>query len=820
MEDFLAGMFGTSISTERRLALFTVPERRARFFGDLESASKVASKLAESQNVYFGVGLIQDTPTGRGKQEDIAGIVALWADVDFAGDAHTGKALPADEADFQRLLAELPLRPSLIVDSGHGRHLYWLLHEPWLFVNDSERTRAAHLAKAWHELVCTAAQRLGWSLENLGDLTRVLRLPNTVNRKRPGAPVPVQLMLADFDRRFSIDDFENYLPTEKPSSPPRVAAPVDPVDLPITLTPDAEPPADKLVAAILESSLFRETWERKRSDLSDNSASGYDLSLATIAMMRGWTDLEVSRLILAWRRRHGMHPEKALRADYMARTLTRARKATVTKTITDVDLSAFPMVAVAAPASKPPGNPDPGPLPESLCRIPGFVSEVMDHCLATAPYPNVPLAFCGALALQALLAGRKVRDEADNRTNIYLLALAFSAVGKDFPRKVNAAILHRVGLVNMLGEKFASGEGIQDALNVTPSMLFQTDEIDGLLQSINRSRDARHENIMTTLLTMYSSANTIYPMRRKAGKDLPGVIDQPCLVVYGTAIPNHYYAALSERMLTNGFFARMLIVESGRRSAGQTPGIIDPSARIIDTAQWWADFCPGSGNLENWHPKPNVVSATTEARDLLRESRLQAEAEYSAAESRGDPVGTTVWGRVNEQTRKLALLYAVSENHISPMIGSAAVGWASEFVMHQTRRMLFMAEGHVADNPFHADCLKLIKKLRESPDQTLAHSVLLKRMKVDTKSFQSLVETLAQQGDIEIQTLRTSGRSGYQYRLLGERCSEGERSLTASAATGGERRVELGKEGETRGERCWGERSERSTDESPENTDN
>ena len=55
----------------------------------------------------------------------------------------------------------------------------------------------------------------------------------------------------------------------------------------------------------------------------------------------------------------------------------------------------------------------------------------MDHCLATAPYPNLALAFCGALALQALLAGRKVRDQGDNRTNLYLLALAYSSVGKD-----------------------------------------------------------------------------------------------------------------------------------------------------------------------------------------------------------------------------------------------------------------------------------------------------------------------------------------------------------------------------------------------------
>ena len=46
--------------------------------------------------------------------------------------------------------------------------------------------------------------------------------------------------------------------------------------------------------------------------------------------------------------------------------------------------------------------PDPGPLPGSLLRVPGFISDVMDHCLATAPYPNVALAFCGALALQAV----------------------------------------------------------------------------------------------------------------------------------------------------------------------------------------------------------------------------------------------------------------------------------------------------------------------------------------------------------------------------------------------------------------------------------
>lgn len=425
-------------------------------------------------------------------------------------------------------------------------------------------------------------------------------------------------------------------------------------------------------------------------------------------------------------------------------------------------------------ANPQPQHSDPGPLPMGMFRVPGFVSEVMDHTLATAPYPNVPLAFCGALALQAMLAGRKVRDAGDNRTNLYLLALAYSSVGKDWPRKVNTHVLHHVGLVESLGEKFASGEGIQDSLFRTPAMLFQTDEIDGLLQSINKAQDARHENILGTLLTMYSAANSIFPMRRKAGKESPGVIDQPCLVVYGTAIPTHYYAALSERMLTNGFFARMLIVESGSRSVGQEPGIINPPACVLETARWWSEFCPGTGNLERFHPQPRVVAASDDARDMLTAARQASEAEYAAAEARGDPVGTTVWGRVPEQIRKLALLHAVSVNHESPLIDTAAVQWATEFILHQTRRMLFMAHSHVADNPFHAECLKLLRKLRESPDQTLPHSVLLKRMKLDAKTFQELITTLEQQGDLQVVTTARSGSAHRAYRLVGDVNGGGE----------------------------------------------
>jgi hypothetical protein len=360
---------------------------------------------------------------------------------------------------------------------------------------------------------------------------------------------------------------------------------------------------------------------------------------------------------------------------------------------------------------------DPGPMPEHMLRIPGFISEVMDYCLATAPYPNQVMAFSGALSLQAFLAGRKVRDPGDNRTNLYLLGLAHSAAGKDWPRKINTRILHEIGLADCTGERFASGEGIQDALFLSPSMLFQTDEIDGMLQSINKSRDARHENIMTTLLTFYSSANSVYPMRRKAGKESPGSINQPSLVIFGTAIPNHYYEALSERMLTNGFFARMIILECGRRGTGQEPTIAEIPYRVLETARWWNDYRPGEGNLQDWHPIPAVVPHTDEARQILVSARMEAEAEYERAENSNDAVGTTVWGRVSEQSRKLALLYAISQDARSPEIGRGAAAWAVAFVIHQTRRMLCMAGRHVSRNDFDAMAKEMLRVLRSWRDK-------------------------------------------------------------------------------------------------------
>ena len=252
-------------------------------------------------------------------------------------------------------------------------------------------------------------------------------------------------------------------------------------------------------------------------------------------------------------------------------------------------------------------------------------------------------------------------------------------------------------------------------------MLFQNDEMDGVLRQINLDRENKRESIPNILLTLYTSANNVYPLRVKAGQKEAAHIDQPHLTLFGTATPQYFYESLSQRMLTNGFFARLIIVDIGKRGVGQTPG----SARhvpesVLQTARWWAEFQPGTrrANLLELHPEPRVVPYAPEAEEAMTALQRLAEAEYDQAEARNDEVARTAWSRTCENTKKLTLLYACSGNHVTPMIDLPAVEWAGEFAMHQTRRQLRLATEYVAENPFHAECLKADAEAQESTGST------------------------------------------------------------------------------------------------------
>lgn len=407
---------------------------------------------------------------------------------------------------------------------------------------------------------------------------------------------------------------------------------------------------------------------------------------------------------------------------------------------------------------------DPGPLTNDLLEVPGFISDVVEATLAAAPYPNRTMAFAGALALQGVLAGGVVRDGGDNRTNLYMVAVAHSGVGKDAPRKMNAEVLRAIGRSRWVAQQLASGEGVEDALRHDPNLLVQIDEFDTLLRAMNGARDARYESLMAILLSAHSSASSVMPVRIRAGQADCVPIERPSLVVFGTAIPNFFYSALSERTMTNGLFGRILVFEAGARGQGQDPKLLTVPESVLEAAEYWRD----QQDMPAVRLAPPVVPASVEATAILAEHRRRCERAYDTAEKANDAVATTLWARTAEHARKLALVYAVSSSHINPEIDAPAVRWATEVADRLVYRMLFMASEHGAESPFDALVRKVIRKLRSASNCAIDRSTLLRSMKVESKVLDVVMTTLTERGDVAEDIVQTAGRSAHLYRLVNQ----------------------------------------------------
>ena len=214
--DFFLTLYGTD--APGFLNIFTLPGEKSHFSKASDSlvSSRRALALATRHDVYFGLGLLREELSNgrRGCTEDVIGIPGFWFDLDIKGPNHKQTALPETLEEALELIRSLPWAPTLIVFSGGGIHGFWLFKELWIFDSDEERKQAARLSKGFQGLVIGEASKRGWIIDNTSDLTRVLRVVGTYNRKQPKSPVLVKAIENHADRRYSPSDFEGYFPAD------------------------------------------------------------------------------------------------------------------------------------------------------------------------------------------------------------------------------------------------------------------------------------------------------------------------------------------------------------------------------------------------------------------------------------------------------------------------------------------------------------------------------------------------------------------------------------------------------------------------------
>jgi hypothetical protein len=140
---------------------------------------------------------------GRGDRDDVAEVVALPADLDWAHPTRrTDDPLPS-EAEVRDGLRRLgpDLQPSIVVHSGHGLQAYWLLAYAITDLDEAEQLI---------DQLDAALARVGLA-NGRSDLPSILRLPGTQNHKG-GQPVPVTIEKLDSERRFTPPYLRKRLP--------------------------------------------------------------------------------------------------------------------------------------------------------------------------------------------------------------------------------------------------------------------------------------------------------------------------------------------------------------------------------------------------------------------------------------------------------------------------------------------------------------------------------------------------------------------------------------------------------------------------------
>jgi len=325
------------------LVLWTLPDKRSRWYevpGQLPLAAEDAAKQARDHDVFFAVGLqAERVKRGRGSAESVCFIPVVWADIDVAGEGHAKGKVYFESKDAARaFLGSLPVKPTIIVDSGHGLHGYWILRDPLVIASPQDREYAIKILAGWQAYLQAKAKALGYDIDATADLARVLRVPGTVNRK--GDPLPVKVLVAD-GSPVNASELLEYAPAPSIPVPVQASMAGD-----ITVDPLAEPPG-KFVAVLDNDLKTKRTWNRARREMKDTSASAYDLALADVLVVAGWPDQEICNTLVAFRRRHG---DDLKRLDYYRTTIGKARAAR--QPIIDALAAIEEGTATADPAAK------------------------------------------------------------------------------------------------------------------------------------------------------------------------------------------------------------------------------------------------------------------------------------------------------------------------------------------------------------------------------------------------------------------------------------------------------------------------------------
>ena len=330
--EFFKALFGGEEELETGYMLITNLKGANKFTKSLSEAVAYADELKETSDVYFGTGLYEKPrKKGHGDEIDILIRGFYCLDIDIAGPGHKKDNLPESQEEAMGLLTEAyhGVKPTAVVKSGGGIHVYFAFKEPVEFENQNEREIGKRMSVMFHRIAKSTFDRHNFGLDNVSNLNRILRVPGTINHKN-GERKPVELLELNAEAQVN-EDFIEELYTEDMEGTTRTrAASKNDGPNPYNLVIDynANIPYPKLSALIDTNITFKGAFEMRKqvSKQKDPSLSDFQMIMANIMVNNGWSDQEVCDTLIMHRRENTENKadEKITRLSYYTVTIRAA----------------------------------------------------------------------------------------------------------------------------------------------------------------------------------------------------------------------------------------------------------------------------------------------------------------------------------------------------------------------------------------------------------------------------------------------------------------------------------------------------------------
>lgn len=420
----------------------------------------------------------------------------------------------------------------------------------------------------------------------------------------------------------------------------------------------------------------------------------------------------------------------------------------------------------ATPETEAPAQPQPEREPKAepaidVYDVPGALRGFVDWCSSSAIKPQPFFALAAALVVVGTLMGRKYATESNLRSNLYVVCLGGSGVGKNHPLICINQAFFAMGMQQYLGGgDIASGSGMISALAQSPSMLFTLDEIGKVLTAWTNSKAPKHVmEIWTKMMQLFSSAGSVYRGAEYADKktNKRHDIQQPNLSVLGCSVPGRFWEAFAAGDASDGGLARFLVFESqGMPPRNLNPTSIQVPDDLVAALKSIEAGVPGHTSLLNHAhapevvPTPFIVPFSFNARLLINgmNGEMDRYIDRANARSSGD---AAILNRYGEHVQKLALIRAVARDPREPIIQDHDVLWARELVDVCLARMITSSKTLIADTQVEKEKKQVLAKIVDAGENGITHSdVMRKCQSLKGKVLKDIIQDLYEQHAIEI----------------------------------------------------------------------